>query len=79
MTCRILGAVHSLSSCGTGVAAPQHVGSSRTRDQTHDPWISRKILDHQGCPTHALYLIFFLKSLGNLLPYVHLEIFKDNI
>ena len=42
-----------------GLAAPQHVESARTRDQTHVPCIGRQILNHwtqQGSPG-----IFFLK------------------
>ena len=35
----------SFSSCGTGLAAPQHVGSSQTRDRTCVPCISRHILN----------------------------------
>ena len=37
-----------VSCCGwsTGLVAPRHVGSSRTRDQTHGPCIGRRILKH---------------------------------
>ena len=35
-----------LSSCGTGSAAPQHVGSSWTRDRARVPCIARWILNH---------------------------------
>ena len=36
-----------LSSCGApGLAAPWHVGSSRSRDQTQVPCIHRRILNH---------------------------------
>ena len=30
----------------TGLVAPRHVGSSRTRDRTHVPCIGRRILNH---------------------------------
>ena len=30
----------------TGLVAPQHVGSSQTRDQTHVPCIGRSVLSH---------------------------------
>ena len=30
----------------TGSVAPQHLGSSQTRDQTHIPCIGRQILNH---------------------------------
>ena len=38
----------------TGLAAPWHVGSSRTRDQTHVPCICRRILNH--CTTREVPL-----------------------
>ena len=37
---------HWLSSCG-GLDAPQHVGSSQTRDRTHFPCNGRRILNRQ--------------------------------
>ena len=38
---------HRLSSCGAqALVAPRHVGSSRTRAQTHVPCIGRLILNH---------------------------------
>ena len=54
---RSMGSRHAgFSSCSTwaqqlwhtGLVAPQHVGSSRTRDRTHVPCIGRRILNH--CP-----------------------------
>ena len=51
-----------LSNCGlwlTGLVAPQHVGSSQTRAQTHVPCIGRQILNH--CTTReALTDIYYL-------------------
>ena len=38
--------MHGLSSCRTGLAALQHVGSSYIRDQTHVPCTGRQILNH---------------------------------
>ena len=35
-----------LSSCGTHLVAPRHVGSSQTKDQTCVPCIARRILNH---------------------------------
>ena len=40
-----------------GLIAPQHVGSSRTRDRTHVPCIGRWILNHcatREVPSHLL-------------------------
>ena len=34
------------SSCGPGLVVPQHVESSRTRDQTYVPCIGRQILNY---------------------------------
>ena len=53
---------HGLSSCGsralerTGLVAPQHVGSSWTRAQTHVPCIGRQILTH--CATREAQASF---------------------
>ena len=47
----------------TGLAAPRHVGSSRTRAQTHVPCIGRQILNH--CATreaHEYHFRFKLES-----------------
>ena len=41
----------------TGLAAPWHVGSSRTRDRTHVPCIGRRILNH--CTTREVPRISF--------------------
>ena len=38
-----------------GFVAPQHVGSSRTRDWTRVPWIGRQILNH--CATREVWYI----------------------
>ena len=40
-----------------GLVAPQHVGSSQTRDQTHVPCIGRQILNH--CTTREIPLLNF--------------------
>ena len=51
---------HRLSSCSTrDVIAPQHVGSSQTRDRTHVPCIGRRILNH--CTTREALLLHFLE------------------
>ena len=39
----------------TGLAAPQHGGSSRTRDRTRVPCIGRQILNH--CATREVQLV----------------------
>ena len=44
-----------------GLAAPQHVGSSQTRAQTHVPCIGRQILNHcatREAPTQFNFLFF---------------------
>ena len=41
----------------TGLVAPQHVGSSRTRDRTRVPCIGRRILNH--CATREVLLVGF--------------------
>ena len=52
----------------TGLVAPRHVGSSRTRAQTRVPCIGRRILNH--CATTEVPDVdHFLKSLLNLLQY----------
>ena len=43
---------HRLSSCGTGLVAPRHGGSSRTRARTRVPCIGRQILNH--CATREV-------------------------
>ena len=43
----------------TGLVAPQHVGSSRTRDRTHVPCIGRRMLNH--CATREVPETCFLK------------------
>ena len=40
-----------------GLVAPQHVGSSRSRDRTHVPCIGRRILNH--CTTREVLPLFF--------------------
>ena len=45
----------------TGLVAPQHVGSSRTRARTHVPCIGRRILNH--CATREALLLFLLLPL----------------
>ena len=35
-----------LCSCGNELSCPRHVESSRTRNQTHVPYISRRLLNH---------------------------------
>ena len=48
-----------LSSCGArGLAAPRHVGSSRTRARTRVPCIGRRILNH--CATREVPTLTFL-------------------
>ena len=42
----------------TGLVAPQHVGSSRTRAQTHVPRIGRQILNH--CAPREVPIVVFL-------------------
>ena len=44
-----------LRSCGTGPAAPRHVGSSQTRARTRVPCIGRQILNH--CATREAPLV----------------------
>ena len=45
----------------TGLVAPQHVGSSRSRTRTHVPCIGRQILNH--CATReARQFFFFLEN-----------------
>ena len=49
----------------TGLVAPQHVGSSRTKAQTHVPCIGRWILNH--CATRGVPMpLFFKKNINNL-------------
>ena len=61
------------SSCGTwaqhlwltGLVAPQHVGSSRTRDWTHVPCIGRRILNHwatREVPQNTTFLVVKIKE-----------------
>ena len=45
----------------TGLVAPQHVGSSWTRAQTHVPCFTRQILNH--CVTSGVPMWNFLRSL----------------
>ena len=87
---------HGLSSCGTqaqqlwhtGLVAPQHVGSSRTRDRARVPCIGRWILNH--CTTrevHIFLILFFffffnkdeleMQQEEENLPYEE-EIYKDS-
>ena len=60
------------SSCGTraqqlwctGLVASGHMGSYRTRDQTHVPCIGRRILNHcttREVPVHCRILIHYLE------------------
>ena len=59
--------VHGLSSCGgMGLVAPQHVESSRTKDQTHVPCIGKQILYH--CTTLEVLFSFFKETLFDLHP-----------
>ena len=44
----------------TGLVAPQHVGSSRTRARTHVPSIGRRILNHRTTK-EALNLVHYLQ------------------
>ena len=44
----------------TGLAAPRHVGSSRTRTRTCVPCIGRRILNH--CATREVPIIIFLNK-----------------
>ena len=55
---------------GTGLAAPQHVESSRTRDQTHVLHIRTQILIR--CVTGEVLLRTFLRQFGHFL--FHLKI-----
>ena len=48
----------------TGLVAPWHVGSSRTKDRTHVSWIARRILNHWT--TRKVHLLCL-----NLLPHVY--------
>ena len=47
-----------------GLVTPQHVGSSRTRDQTHVPCIGRRILNHcatrEGKPLKVMFYVSIL-------------------
>ena len=49
--------------------AQKHVESSRTRDQTHVPWIGRKILNY--CPTREVPNSSFYSSDLGLYVFVH--------
>ena len=51
---------HRLSSCGTQTCCLQHVGFSKTRDQTRFPCIARQILNHWI--TRVTLLIYFQLS-----------------
>ena len=42
-----------------GLVAPQHMGSSWTRDQTHVPCVGRQILNH--CATREVPLLIIFK------------------
>ena len=46
----------------TGLVAPRHVGSSRTRDRTCDPSIGRRILNH--CTTREVPDLFIKTFAG---------------
>ena len=48
-----------------GLVAPRHVGSSRTRAQTHVPCIGRRVLNY--CATREAHFFFF-GYVGSLLP-----------
>ena len=47
----------------TGLATPQHVGSSQTRARTHVPCIGRRILNH--CATREAHFGEFCFSFSN--------------
>ena len=51
---------HPLQLWCVGLAALQHVGSSRTRDRTHVPCIGRRALNH--CAAGEVLLHIFLNS-----------------
>ena len=56
----------------TGLLAPWHVGSSRTRDRTHAPCIGRWILNH--CTTRKVpELQFYEKSYGDVMVIQYYE------
>ena len=79
----------------TGLVAPQHVGSSQTRDRTHVPCIGRRILNHCATRGQPLYLFcklslqvflikfywiaFFLIDFYEFLMYYGYEAFFRNI
>ena len=44
----------------TGLVAPRHVGSSRTRARTHVPCIGRRILNH--CATRKAHMLPFFSN-----------------
>ena len=68
-------AARRLSSCGTRAQLPhRHVGSSRTRDQTHVPCIGRQILNH--CATREVPTI--TSEQENSLHYETINIHKIN-
>ena len=50
-----------LSSCGSGLVAPRHVGSSQTRVRARVPFIGRQILNH--CTTREALNIRVFDSL----------------
>ena len=47
----------------TGLVAPRHVGSSRTRARTRVPCIGRRILNH--CTTREVLISFFYMQLSS--------------
>ena len=49
-----------------GLAAPQHVGSCHTRDQTHLPSFSRHILNHWTTREAQIevFVVLFMRSLS---------------
>ena len=50
----------------TGLVAPRHVGSSKTRARTRVPCIGRQILNH--CATREALILFLLKFDSQLYP-----------
>ena len=59
-----------------GLVAPQHVGSSQTRDQTHVPCIDKQILNH--CATREVPVEFSVHIYFEVVPLSH-SLFWDSL
>ena len=57
----------------TGLVAPQHVGSPRTRARTCVPYIRRRTPNH--CTTREVLAPFLLKKVWNFIHFLFLSFF----